>query len=122
MVRRFTCRGLTILGLAALLGAACASGGGAAPAAAPKAAASAAPAAPAAPSGGASQAAPAPAAQPPREPVRLTVPYTPVGGPMAPLWIGVEAKLFEQQGLDVTAQFVSGSSPITQGMTAGEYD
>ncbi|HLH24309.1 MAG TPA: ABC transporter substrate-binding protein [Chloroflexota bacterium] len=106
-------------GVGALLLAAC--GGAAAPAAAPQAAAPAPPAAqPAAPS---QPAAPtASAAAPPAEPVKLTVPYTPVGGPMAPLWIGVEEHLFEKQGLDVTAQFVSGSSPISQGMTAGEYE
>ena len=109
----------TIVGAA--LVAAC---GGGVSAPAPKAAAPAAPPAPAAQASAPSQPAarsqsPAPAA---REPVRLTVPYTPVGGPMAPLWIGVEAHLFEKQGLDVTAQFVAGSSPITQGMAAGEYD
>src|SRR5579883_1348846 len=90
-------------GVGALLLAAC--GGAAAPAAAPPAQ-PAAPSQPAAPT--------ASAAAPPAEPVKLTVPYTPVGGPMAPLWIGVEEHLFEKQGLDVTAQFVSGSSPISQ--------
>jgi NitT/TauT family transport system substrate-binding protein len=73
------------------------------------------------PAGGSASAGAASAA-PAREPVRLTVPYTPVGGPMAPLWIGVEEHLFEKQGLEVTPQFVAGSSPISQGMTAGEYD
>ena len=42
--------------------------------------------------------------------VKVTVPYTPVGGPMAPLWIGVEEHLFEKQGLEVTAQFVGGTN------------
>jgi ABC-type nitrate/sulfonate/bicarbonate transport system substrate-binding protein len=101
-----------------LLVAACAS---AAPAEAPKAAAPAA-AAPAGQASAPSQPAAAPAATAAREPVKLTVPYTPVGGPMAPLWIGVEEHLFEKQGLEVTAQFVGGSSPITQGMAAGEFD
>jgi NitT/TauT family transport system substrate-binding protein len=98
----------------ALLVAAC---GGGAPAAPPKPAPPAPAAQPVAPSQPAASTAPAP-----REPVRLTVPYTPVGGPMAPLWIGVEERLFEKQGLEVTPQFVAGSSPITQGMAAGEYD
>lgn len=99
-----------------LLLAACAGGGGAAPPAAPKTAP--------APSGGGA-ATQQPAARAPDagwQMRKMTVPYTPVGGPMGPLWIAVEEKLFEKHGLEVTPQFVSGSSPITQSLASGEYD
>ncbi len=90
----------------------------------------AAPAAPAAPRAAPTEAAPAAssasapalATEPPRQLQKVTVPYTPISGPMAPLWIGVDQKLFEKYGLEVTAQFVGGSSPITQALTTGEYD
>ncbi len=108
-----------LVGLASLLLMTACGGSGTAPPPAAKADASAAPAAQAS---APSQPAAPTAAPKTEEPVRLTVPYTPVGGPMAPLWIGVEEHLFEKQGLEVTPQFVAGSSPISQGMTAGEYD
>src|SRR5205809_1286018 len=62
------------------------------------------------------------AASPARPLQQLTVPYTPISGPMAPLWIAVEQKLFEKYGLEVTPQFIGGSSPITQAMSTGEFD
>jgi NitT/TauT family transport system substrate-binding protein len=119
---------MALVGL--LLAVACAGGGGTAsppakPAAAqPPAAATIAPSAtvPASASNAANGQAAARPAEPAWQMHKMTVPYTPVGGPMAPLWIAVEEKLFEKHGLDVTAQFVGGSSPITQAMTAGEYD
>ena len=111
-------RGLWLLAVAGgLLVVACAGGGGSAPpAAAPRTAPAAAPAGQ--PSERSAERAPEPAWQM----HRMTVPYTPVGGPMAPLWIAVEEKLFEKHGLEVTPQFVGGSSPITQAMASGEYD
>ena len=115
---------MALVGL--LLAVACAGGGGgAAPAASKAPPVPASESGPAATAGGAGAAA-APAPARPAEPAwqmhKMTVPYTPVGGPMAPLWIAVEEKLFEKHGLEVTPQFVGGSSPITQAMAAGEFD
>jgi NitT/TauT family transport system substrate-binding protein len=69
------------------------------------------------------QSAPArPAASPTPEPVRLTVPYTPISGVTAPLWIAVLDGLFAREGLDISIEFFSGGSvPIIQSMVAGEY-
>jgi NitT/TauT family transport system substrate-binding protein len=62
--------------------------------------------------------APAPAP----EPFKLTVPYTPISGVSAPLWIAVVDGLFAQQGLEVEVEFFSGGSvPIIQAMVAGQY-
>src|SRR3954451_21510118 len=85
---------LAPLGALVLL-AACTAGGGSAPP----------PAAPAATAGNAcaaagSAAAAAPAATSVRPLQQMTVPYTPISGPMAPLWIAVEQKLFEKYGLE----------------------
>jgi NitT/TauT family transport system substrate-binding protein len=63
-----------------------------------------------------------PASSPTPEPVRLTVPYTPISGVSAPLWIAMLDGLFLRQGLDVGIEFFSGGSvPIIQSMVAGEY-
>ncbi|HZU07598.1 MAG TPA: ABC transporter substrate-binding protein [Chloroflexota bacterium] len=63
-----------------------------------------------------------PVSSPTPEPVRLTVPYTPIAGTSAPLWIAVLDGLFLRQGLDVSIEFFSGGSvPIIQSMVAGEY-
>jgi NitT/TauT family transport system substrate-binding protein len=100
--------------LAALVASACGSSGPAPkPAAGPTAA-------PAAASPAAGQPAAAPAA--PVALRKITVPYTPISGPMAPLWVAVEERLFEKYGLEVTPQFIGGSSPITQAMASGEFD
>jgi NitT/TauT family transport system substrate-binding protein len=101
---------LVLLGALVLL-AACTGGSGSPPP----------PAAPIATAESAAGAAP-PAAAPARPLQQMTVPYTPISGPMAPLWIAVEQKLFEKYGLEVTPQFIGGSSPITQAMSTGEFD
>jgi NitT/TauT family transport system substrate-binding protein len=112
-MRPRTPRGLLVLPLGALvLLTACATGGGTPPAAPAGAATSAG----SAPTTGAVAAATARLLQ------KMTVPYTPISGPMAPLWIAVEQKLFEKYGLEVTPQFIGGSSPITQAMSTGEFD
>ncbi len=116
MTTRSRTLGLLAAVAAQLLLVSCASSGGSsAPAAAPKAVPAAAPTS-------ASQAPTAGAVDASGQLEKMTVPYTPISGPMAPLWIGVEQKLFEKYGLEVTAQFVGGSSPITQALTTGEYD
>jgi NitT/TauT family transport system substrate-binding protein len=53
--------------------------------------------------------------------VKLTVPYTPIAGAMAPLWIGIDERLFEKHGLEVTGEFVGGSAPILQAILSGQY-
>jgi ABC-type nitrate/sulfonate/bicarbonate transport system substrate-binding protein len=55
------------------------------------------------------------------EPYKLEVPYTPVTGATLPFWIALEQGFFAQQGLDVDAQFISGSGPIFQAMTSGQF-
>jgi NitT/TauT family transport system substrate-binding protein len=77
-------------------------------------------AAPAAPAGSAGAPVAAPASPTP-EPVRLTVPYSPISGSSMPLWIALDEGLFRRQGLDVEIQYVAGSSAIIQAMTSGQY-
>ena len=55
------------------------------------------------------------------EPVRLTVPYSPISGSTTPFWLAIDEGLFARQGLDIDAQFVGGSSAIIQAMTGGQY-
>jgi NitT/TauT family transport system substrate-binding protein len=62
----------------------------------------------------------APATAP--EPVKLTIPYTPISGVTAPLWIAVADGHFARQGLEIEVEFFSGGSvPIIQAMVAGQY-
>jgi NitT/TauT family transport system substrate-binding protein len=122
---------VTLLIVGSWLGGAC--GGGGAPAASGPAvgtskseAAASAPAAPggapaAAPAGGApAPAAGAPAGGAPLQ--KLTLPYSPVEASSTPLWVAVEERLFERQGLEVELQFVGGSSAILQAMMGGQFD
>jgi NitT/TauT family transport system substrate-binding protein len=98
---------------AAWLLAAC--GSGAARAAPPASKASA----PAAPAGQAASSA-QPVASP--EPVKLSVPYTPISGVTSPLYAGVDEGFFARQGLEVEIEFFNGGSiPIIQSMVAGQF-
>jgi NitT/TauT family transport system substrate-binding protein len=90
----------------------------------------AAPAVPAAPaereaSASASSAAPAgpgaPAApMPTTERVRLRVPYVALSVTQLPAWVAQDAGLFAKQGLDVTLEYIAGSSTMINAMIAGE--
>jgi NitT/TauT family transport system substrate-binding protein len=53
---------------------------------------------------------------------KLLFPCSPVEASSTPLWLAVEEKLFEKQGLEVELQSVGGSSAILQAMTGGQFD
>jgi ABC-type nitrate/sulfonate/bicarbonate transport system substrate-binding protein len=109
--RRRLCALLPAAVLALLL-AACS--GGVAPAAAPSAA-------PATGAGGSSALAPV-AAAPTREPVKVSVPYTPLAASSLPLWNAAEEGRFAKHGLDVSLEYVGGASAIIQAMVGGQWD
>ena len=44
------------------------------------------------------------------EPRKMIVPYTPLTGASAPLWIAIEAKLFQKYGLEIAPLFISAGS------------
>jgi NitT/TauT family transport system substrate-binding protein len=62
------------------------------------------------------------AAAPTSEPVRLTVPYTPLAASSLPLWIAAEEGRFAKYGLDVSLEYVGGASAIIQAMVGGQWD
>jgi NitT/TauT family transport system substrate-binding protein len=102
-------QGVWLLGLlSSLLASACASGGS-----------------PPSDGGGSSakpDSATASQSEPPRPLKQLSIPFTPIAGSMLPLWIATDERLFQQQGLEVTPEFVGGSSPIIQAMLSGQWD
>ncbi|HEY7066016.1 MAG TPA: ABC transporter substrate-binding protein [Chloroflexota bacterium] len=98
---------------ALLLAAACS--GGAAPTARPGASEPAPGQAPAA-------SAPAAVQATPSEPIKLTVPYTPLAASSLPLWIAQEQGSFAKYGLDVSLEYVGGASAIIQAMVGGQWD
>jgi NitT/TauT family transport system substrate-binding protein len=100
--------------LGALLLAGCGGPAATAPAARPADASAGA-------AGGATTSARGPAATATPEPVRLTVPYSPISGSTTPFWLAIDEGLFARQGLEIDAQFVGGSSAIIQAMTGGQY-
>lgn len=60
----------------------------------------------------------APAAPTVLQPLRVV--YPALGSGQAPLWIGVEAGLFREQGLDVEVLLISGSDKVIAALLAGE--
>ena len=57
------------------------------------------------------------------EPRKIIVPYTPLTGASTPLWIAIEAKLFQKYGLDVAPLFISaGSTAIVPAMMSGQFE
>jgi NitT/TauT family transport system substrate-binding protein len=66
--------------------------------------------------------APASQIEAPRPLQKMTVPYTPIAGSMLPLWMAIDERIFQQHGLEVTPEFVGGSSPIIQAMLSGQWD
>ncbi len=68
---------------------------------------------------------PAPSAAPSEPPPpmarqSLRAAYTAPSASQAPLWIGVEAGLFQEQGLDVETFYISGSDKAVAALLAGE--
>ena len=108
--RRVT--GLLPIAALALLLSAC--GGSGAPAAARNPA-------PATGTSGAGVQVPA-APAPTLEPVKLTVPYTPLAASSLPLWNAAEEARFARYGLDVSLEYVGGASAIIQAMVGGQWD
>jgi NitT/TauT family transport system substrate-binding protein len=53
--------------------------------------------------------------------MKLTVGYTPSSGATLPLFIAVEEKLFQKQGLEVSPVFMGGSPLINSAIFAGEF-
>src|SRR6185369_233277 len=56
------------------------------------------------------------------EPRKMTVPYTPLTGASAPLWIAIEARIFQKYGLEITPVYVAGSNTIVAAMTSGQFE
>ncbi|HLH23440.1 MAG TPA: ABC transporter substrate-binding protein [Chloroflexota bacterium] len=101
-----------VVGVMALAAVACS---GAAPAARPSAPEPAA--------GGPPAPGLAVSAQPaPGEPIKLTVPYTPLAASSLPLWDAAEEGRFTKYGLDVALEYVGGASAIIQAMVGGQWD
>src|ERR1044071_7686169 len=56
------------------------------------------------------------------EPRKMIVPYTPLTGASTPLWIAIEARLFQKYGLEVAPLFISaGSTAIVPAMMSGHF-
>src|SRR5829696_6945178 len=62
------------------------------------------------------------AAAPTREPVKVSVPYTPLAASSLPLWNAAEEGRFAKHGLDVSLEYVGGASAIIQAMVGGQWD
>jgi len=57
------------------------------------------------------------------EPRKMIVPYTPLTGASTPLWIAIEAKLFQKYGLEIAPLFISaGSTAIVPAMISGQFE
>jgi len=56
-----------------------------------------------------------------KEPVRLTVGYTPIAGASLPFFIAVEDKIFQKYGFEITPVFMGGSPLINSAILAGEF-
>ena len=52
----------------------------------------------------------------------MTVPYTPLTGASAPLWIAIEGRIFQKYGLEITPVFVAGSNTIVAAMSSGQFE
>ena len=52
---------------------------------------------------------------------KLTIGYTPISGAAIPFFIGVEEKIFQKYGYEVSGVFMGGSPLINAGILAGEF-
>jgi NitT/TauT family transport system substrate-binding protein len=52
---------------------------------------------------------------------KLTIGYTPISGAAIPFFIGVEEKIFQKYGYDVSGVFMGGSPLINAAILAGEF-
>jgi NitT/TauT family transport system substrate-binding protein len=114
------CHGLGWVLLAALLAAACGSGG-----AAPRADAPAAAPAASGPASGGQSAAPAPAASATDAPLaplpqKVVIAYSSVSGSYLPVYTTAEAGLFTKNGLDVEMTYIASGTTALQSLIANE--